>query len=87
MSLFLVIFTVVIVNVKTLLSVTIYSYYVSVYRYLLTLYCARPPFPQLKRCGLILMQKLASTLDQRLMTKNKNVLVCAGVLASYTVTF
>ena len=51
--------------------------------YLPTLYCARPPFPQL-RCGLILMQKL--TIAPKIDERNKNVLVCAGVFASYTVT-
>ena len=51
--------------------------------YLLTLYCARPPFPQL-RCGLILMQKLALIIAPQIEEQNKNVLVCAGLLVSYT---
>ena len=42
------------------------------------------PFPQLRRCGLILMQKLALIIAPQIEEQNKNVLVCAGVLVSYT---
>jgi len=57
-----------------------YSYYVSLYRYLLTLYCARPPFLQLRRCGLTLMQKFASTLGPQIDEQNKNVFVLVYLL-------